>query len=401
MPLNDLSLSQLVDLSDSLITLIHAGRALESRHVEPRFDLTPGVPASIMTDVMLPHVGSSAFRSMAEATFPTSSIEAASQPVDAQDDAAADLRQPEPLDAPPAVEGQAGGAPISADACSRSDDVASPPPEASPPPPGEPAIPQVDTSDEGNAESGGGSGDGSGSQPPAATHQTSFGQNAWTEEEDAELIRLTVFSMVKMGLSKTAAIRTAAKGIGRPEQGSAFRMHHKLKDRLEAALAETRSAKADAEAILSKSPEAARQDAPPPQAEVQGESAEPPVGDAPASVPEPGAGATLPPDLDAKSRQAAIDHGTHIASPIVAHIMTLPTKGGWTLERDLELMELSIEGWQPNEIALQLKIQASLIRPRFDLLTGLHEDANDKKVRRFKREDVLEALKSLTAGKAA
>lgn len=315
---------------------------------------------------------------------PIPSIEAAP---DLTQSGEAGAAMPEPLEPPApdfALSADMAGGTLSADP-SRSDD--------------DPATLAGPASDEGAAESGGGEAVAA-AQPPAAaapapaTHQTSFGQTAWTETEDAELIRLTVFGMVKMGLGKTAAMRTAAKGVGRSEQGSAFRMHHKLKARFEAALTEAAGAQAATE-----TPEA---DPIPAEGAAAGEGATPP---AVQPVPDE-------PDLDAKSRAAAIAHGTHpdaapapvsvAASPVVGHLMSLPDKGGWTLERDLELMEMSIDGWQPNEIALQLKVQASAVKPRFDALTGLFEDADGKKVRRFKREDVFAALKALTAaGKAA
>lgn len=77
--------------------------------------------------------------------------------------------------------------------------------------------------------------------------------------------------------------------------------------------------------------------------------------------------------------------------------MALPEDGGWTLDRDATLMELSIAGWQPNEIALEVGMRADQIKVRFDALTGLYLDANRKPVRRFAREDVMAALNRLSA----
>ena len=42
-----------------------------------------------------------------------------------------------------------------------------------------------------------------------------------------------------------------------------------------------------------------------------------------------------------------------------------------------------------------------LIKPRLDLLTGLTKDGDSRHVRRFKREDVLSALRALQANLAA
>jgi hypothetical protein len=276
--------------------------------------------------------------------------------------------------------------------------VASPPPEAA--------------SDEATAERGGGS-EVAAPAPAApvpgsasALAATSLQVKHWTETEDAQLIGMIVGDVVGHGIPMATAIRTAARWLDRPEQGTAFRCKNKLKARLGTALAAARAAKAEAEALLAPIPDCADPVEPLADLEQAGDATV--GGHSPAAVQDE-------PDMEPGQRQAetavraaasiegqlaeAIDH---IATPIVAHIMALTTKGGWTLERDLKLMHLSIESWQPNEIALELKIQASEIRPRFDLLTGLVEDkATGKKVRCFKRKDVLEALKSLTPGKAA
>lgn len=418
MPLNDLTLNELTELAGNLNLLQEVGCAFVTAGLEPSFDLTPGQRTSISFPGMMPAVAAAhaathhtdqvsneddsadeGIAMLAQELVPLAShpetaaahLTEESRRIIAQlqtpstEAAPTPTRAPEPVDPPPAAEGPVGGDPIaSAPEQSVTGQPETIPPAASPQNDPEPVARAAEAS-------GGGTGYSSGSTPPAATHQASFGQTMWSEEEDHLLVSLVVAGVVGLGLTKTAAIGAAARELGRPEAGTAFRAHHKLKDRLAAATAEAVKAKEEAKALLTQFPPGARQDAPPPQAEVQGKSAEPSKGDAPAPVPDPGAGAPV----------KAWNNPEHVADPIAAHIMTLPTKGGWTLERDLELMELSIEGWQPNEIALQLKIQSSLIKPRFDLLTGLYEDADGKKVRRFKREDVLAALKSLTAGKAA
>jgi FixJ family two-component response regulator len=80
--------------------------------------------------------------------------------------------------------------------------------------------------------------------------------------------------------------------------------------------------------------------------------------------------------------------------------LALPTKDGWTLQRDHELMDLTLTGWMPNEIAMDLKVSTRDVQARFDLLTGLHEDVASKKQRRFTREAVHAALKSLVESDA-
>lgn len=398
MPLNDLSLAELIDLSEGIDALRAAGEALSKRNIEPRFDLTPGVPVSIMTDVVMPAIGNPPFpyptrpeilraepgSILSFLTPTTPSIEAAPDLTQSGDVGA---RPPEPLDAPSITGEGIEGAPISADAGSRSDDVASPPPEA-------PEISQqAAASDEGQAESGGGTVMAA-AQPPAAPAPGSASALAassdralWTLEEDDRLVALIVEMVTVQGLTKSAALPLAATELGRPVPGTEFRANRKLKDRINGAIfaAATRQAQTETpEAVADRLSKA--------------------VVDRPAVVIAQGTEATLPPDLDARSRKVAIDHGTDLASftadPVTTHLMALTDKGGWTLDRDLELMKLSIAGWQPNEIALQLQMQANAIRPRFDTLTGLHEDATGKKVRRFTRDDVYAALTRL-AGKAA
>ncbi len=368
MPLNDLDLEQLTELAATLEQIADAGRVLAASGLYPRFDLTPGKPARITVPFAMPcaagQVPIQAFlaaRSV-ELSRQRDGLAVASDVPTPSTEAA----QPEPalapVDAPPVAEGPAGGAPEPA-APSRSGAEAAPLPAAA----DEALSPEASAPvPEGVADSGGGA-DMAAPAPPAApapttgTHQASFGQNAWTEEEDARLISLVVGGMVGLAMGKTAAIRAAARELGRPEQGTAFRCHHKLKGRLAAALAE---AKAEATAP-SPLPDPAAQ---------------------PAAAPEP---ETAP--------KPATTLDKHAADPLTAHLMALPEKDGWTLARDLDLMELSLAGWMPNEIGLELKVRADLVKARFDLLTGLHTDeATGKQARRWSREAVFEALQNLS-----
>lgn len=57
----------------------------------------------------------------------------------------------------------------------------------------------------------------------------------WTEEEDARLCDLVVAQM-RAGLSRNRAARAAASAMGRPEEGVAFRVASRLRDRIAAAL---------------------------------------------------------------------------------------------------------------------------------------------------------------------
>jgi hypothetical protein len=282
---------------------------------------------------------------------------------------------PEPVEVPPADEGPAGGDPQSSAVPSSAVAVALPPPGATeaPPPPQAAEAAAVGAAE----DSGGGQQAAAAPSPAAPAAQTedrapvpgsasalaasaaAVRNNAWTPEEDARLIEVVVMGMQRLGLGKYAAIRAAAEELGRPVPGTEFRCKNALRARLE-----------DALAAAPPSPEAA------------------PVAD----------GDTAAEGATPAAVQA--DNGSFVADPVTAHLMALTDKGGWTLDRDLELMELSIAGWAPNEIALQIQMQAGAIKPRFDALTGLYTDGNDKKQRRFSREAVFEALTRL-AGKAA
>ena len=96
MHLNDLTLAQLTELADTLKSLAQVGEDLAPLH--PVFDLTPGAPARITLDVVMPAVEATG---IPEWLAPQAkSIEAALSPADAREDVGADLRQPEPLEAP-------------------------------------------------------------------------------------------------------------------------------------------------------------------------------------------------------------------------------------------------------------------------------------------------------------
>lgn len=431
MPLNDLSLDQLSDLQKSISVLTLVGKGLEESGFSPRFNLSPGERMIITVDAIMPEDKYTQFNqdiaeerdlvlqrlADLEATIaanglhllPTALYVPTPSPEVAPREPALD-----PVDAPLVPGEVTEGAPISAESQSRPDDVA-------PPPPGAPETSQqAAASDGAEAESGGGQAPAA-AAPPAATAATpepapipgsasalaaTAGKTLWTEEEDALLVAGVTEAVVRLGVTKDQAIKAMATTLGRPAPGTEFRANRKLKDRINAAIAAGRAAKAEAEEMLAKSP------ATEPAGTAQGDAA---VGaPTPAAVQdepdmEPGqraaeiavhAAASIEGQL-AEAPVKAWNKREHIADPVTAHLMGLTDKGGWTVDRDLELVELSIAGWQTNEIALQLQMQANAIKPRFDALTGLFEDpATGKKVRRFKREDVFAALQRL-AGKAA
>lgn len=339
-PLSDLSLDDLRGLNDRLTGLVTAGFRLEQGGLAPRFDLTPGMPIRITLGAVMPSVDRPSFGEWVAAQ--PHSTEAASQPADAQADAAADLRQPEPVDAPLALGEVAEGAPVSA----------------------EQSAPQ------GAAESGGGQAVAA-AHPPAApapgsasamAAQAGQWAGAWTDAQDAVVVDAMATAQIA-GTPKADALHLVASKLGRSFKAveqRAYRIGGKIR----------------AEAVR--------------RATVQAQTETPEI---PAATPSLGQG-----DAAVGGHSPA---AVQSADPLTTHLRGMTDKGGWSLARDLELMELSCEGWQPNEIALQLTMQANAIKPRFDALTGLHDDpVTGKKARRWTREEVLGAL-LVMAGKVA
>ena len=193
----------------------------------------------------------------------------------------------------------------------------------------------------------------------------------WTADEDATLLDAMVELMVGAGMArKPAATKAAERLPGRSADGCIYRIHTKLKEPLAARL--TAAASLQAETETPEIPEVTKVDPDQRDAAAGGHS------------------------LAAVQSEPQKPAVSWAADPITAHLMALPESGGWTLDRDATLMELSIAGWQPNEIALEVGMRADQIKARFDALTGLYLDANRKPVRRFPREDVMAALARLS-----
>lgn len=99
-----------------------------------------------------------------------------------------------------------------------------------------------------------------------------------------------------------------------------------------------------------------------------------------------------------KMRRAV--HGTEPASDVApvltlaVHLHGVPRTGGWTLDRDTELMRLVCESWRPNEIAQDLGVTVQDVTRCFDLLTGLDRET---KTRKWLREEVAAALSRMAA----
>jgi hypothetical protein len=180
---------------------------------------------------------------------------------------------------------------------------------------------------------------------------------AWTEEEDVNLIDVLASAQVA-GTPKADALRDLGAKLGRTARAveqRAYRIAGKIKAEV------ARRAMSEAQTETPAAPGAA-----------------------------PG------------QRETEIAVEADRADDLTAHIRGMTDQGGWSLQRDTDLMELSIAGWPAGDIALEIDMPASAIRPRFDALTGLHDDeATGKKLRRWTREQVLEALEAMARARAA
>lgn len=175
----------------------------------------------------------------------------------------------------------------------------------------------------------------------------------WTEGEDAQLVDLVAHGIVIEGKTKGASICAAAATLNRPVDGTGWRCNTKLKDRLASRIVDLRGPQPSAMA-------AAEVSAPADTAEVR---------------------------PDALLLTAEL-------SPIEKYLLDMPTKGGWTMEADLELLELSEIAWSIPEIATQMGKDGKAIADRFDLLTGFDRET---KARKWKRADLLVAARAWTA----
>jgi hypothetical protein len=477
MPLNELSLSQLKELADDLASLAKVGQGLAP--LNPVFDLTPGQPTRITLDGVMPEVSALSdrdqFLSIQAAILASNGKPAASPDPAVQAERLASLvgrtsqlpsvviAPPEPaldpVDAPLVPGEVTEGAPLSAEGQSRPDNDPAPDfevgaagAEVSPP-----ALTEA-TSDGAEAESGGGQAMAA-AEPPAAPTPGSASALAastlavkpWTEVEDAQLIGMIVGDVVGHGHTMAAAIRTAAKWLDRPEQGTAFRCRNKLKARLDTALAAAMAAKVEAEELLAPkwtededtilvdtlvtaaldggtSPQAAlrmaalklprwteRQvqthldtvlkdcvaaeiaarrapkipDGPAPANATDGSTAS--EGDTAVGGHTPAAVQDSPDavDLDAQSRETAIEHGNGPEDAPPPDLQGLDlrlwqylrrNRPRWpmTIGTDLDLVEALGRGDKLSMIAADIGIDAVKLKDRFQTLTAMILDAKDR-----------------------
>lgn len=327
--LNFLKLAELNDLHRKLTALLNAGLSLERAGWPVRFDLTPGADIRLVFSMPMPACPEAP--AMAQ-TDPTG----AQMPEDAAEAAPGDLADTaggKPSDIMPV-------APIEVDPALAPEvlEMALPLPGgendgAKLPPPPEPA----------KTAAGGGHA----VPPPGGETTTNRKALPWAKAEDDLAIQ-----MVAEGYSAAAI---AAK-LGRPIEGTRFRLYTKLKTRAQkvktpAALAEPVAPSSAPRQFVPAAPIATTKSKP-------------------NSKPTP-----LPRD----------------ASPLDHHMAKISRKGGWTIEQDLDVMHLANLGWQVAEIALELQLDGAAVKDRFDLLTGFDKGS---KRRAFGRPSVLDWLQT-------
>ena len=77
---------------------------------------------------------------------------------------------------------------------------------------------------------------------------------------------------------------------------------------------------------------------------------------------------------------------------LASHLTGLPRANGWSIDRDIELLDLALLGWPEFEVALEVGVTSRDLKDRFDLLTNK---------RMFKRDAVLGGLRALAGSAGA
>lgn len=198
-------------------------------------------------------------------------------------------------------------------------------------------------------------------EPPApAAKDHAQKPKPWTAEEDEIAVELAA-ELTAKNAQKRTIVELVAKRLGRPLDGTYFRLRNRLKARIDARARELQglARKARKEAV---------------------DASVAPLLLTPADIAPPA-------EEPGEEAQA-------VAGALAAHLAAVPRTGkwaGWTLQRDIEVLDFVFLGWTSNEITRELGVAPGLVADRFDVLT-------DK--RRFRRDLVLSGLKQM-AEKAA
>lgn len=359
-PLNNLSLEQLQQLTQYLAEIEDAGRLLHAAGLEPVFDLTPGAPICIFTNAVTP--GAPEVEPEVRITKTRVDVQIRDERTSflkpRSTEAPSDAPDAEPVDPPPAFGEVAGGGPISAEP-SRAAEARD--------------VPQDAAKAGASAESGGGPEVAAPETPAAPVPRSASAMAAtsqfplWTKDEDARLVDLIVDGVTNRGLTKKAAAIEASRAIGRPEPGTLYRVNHKLRDLIDAAINVAAMEQAQTE-----TPEI------------------PPAEDAGASVSRDAAAAgghspAAVQEIDASALDAAFErqvdampdlHGEDLRvwQWIAAHRAKWPH----TASTDLDLAVALGRGEKINLVAMDLGIDVRALQDRWNVLSKPIRNSQDK-----------------------
>jgi hypothetical protein len=373
--LDDLTIEELSDLSDAITVLAKTCAPMIDAYWQPRFDLTPGCEVIIRTGWIMPGLAADP---VVEGVDPEK-LDYASAPPDmfggkipvyyGDGDPAWLNPQPVPRGCPWPIVGPlvAAGVFYWKDRYGPQGDVEtqqtgdlSPtlsPAEAAP------AAETADRSEDRPTQEPAGEATGAegGSAPPAPVEPVDPPPAApaartmvWTPAIDAQLIEAVAHRLAD-GSSITTAIRMVASGMDLPVGAAAARIHTKFRAQVDARADEL---KAELQARMAEEnpagpPAGAKSDPLPPTDAAA----------APGEGPEEPEGVTVPADGSAPAVAGAG------VSELGAWLARVKRDGIWTLTRDRDLMHFLCLQWPANDIALELQVPASEIKPRIAALT--------------------------------
>lgn len=354
--LNAMSLDELKSFALALTRLAQCGETLDVYGFAPEFDLTPGYPVSIALDFVM-----SIEARVPEAGEPPAVWSpAASAPITAPAllPEMFPTEKPEPLAAGAAREGLAAAHPDAGAAApifpdprgdiARGDGeqapVAAGPREGEAPAPLA-AEPEAVTPGSARALA-------ATAQPPR-----------WTEEEDATAIRMAVERLRVDHWTDTELARVIAAALGRPQEGTKFRLKTKLWGAIQAGLKAPKPAAPEPEPVA------------PPLVVVEAA----PVPEAVFAKPQPEPAAPEPQPRPLGNSAAA------------RHLTSLPPSVDWTREDDIELLEALGRGFKLAEIAVDMRRDWAALKRRSDAL--LQFDPQKKRTA-FLPGDLLKILKA-------